>query len=97
MNFMGTREGAETNVELKYCERCGGLFLRARGAGAVYCVGCTSRLAKDLDSEVATYTRKRHKSRRVRVASGARRVPKLQGSGQIECLQAVAIEEVLSW
>ena len=27
-------------VELKYCECCGGLWLRAVGAGEVYCAGC---------------------------------------------------------
>ena len=32
MNFMGRMEGQEIQVELKYCERCGGLWLRPRGA-----------------------------------------------------------------
>ncbi len=27
-------------VELKYCERCGGLWLRECGAGVVYCEKC---------------------------------------------------------
>lgn len=33
--------------ELKYCERCGGLWLRARGADALYCAGC-ARLMREL-------------------------------------------------
>ncbi len=28
-------------LELKYCERCGGLWLRVRGAADVYCALCT--------------------------------------------------------
>jgi len=27
-------------VELKYCEHCGGLWVRERGAGVVYCERC---------------------------------------------------------
>ena len=30
----------EVRMELKYCERCGGLWLRECGAGAVYCEQC---------------------------------------------------------
>jgi len=31
MDFIGTMEGSEIQVELKYCERCGGLWLRPQG------------------------------------------------------------------
>ena len=27
-------------LELKYCERCGGLWLRPQGGAAVYCASC---------------------------------------------------------
>lgn len=30
----------ELRFELKYCERCGGLWLRPVGGGQVYCAGC---------------------------------------------------------
>jgi hypothetical protein len=30
----------ELQFELKYCERCGGLWLRPAGGGQVYCVAC---------------------------------------------------------
>jgi hypothetical protein len=33
-----------TRLELKYCERCGKLWLRQRGTGRVYCEGCTSEI-----------------------------------------------------
>jgi hypothetical protein len=30
----------EVRVELKYCERCGSLWLRECGSGLIYCNGC---------------------------------------------------------
>lgn len=38
-------EGEEIQIELKYCERCGGLWLRRQGADGVYCASCRVRLA----------------------------------------------------
>ena len=32
-------------VELKYCEHCGGLWVRESGAGVVYCDDCQSKVA----------------------------------------------------
>ena len=32
-------------VELKYCEHCGGLFVRERSAGVVYCEMCKPKVA----------------------------------------------------
>jgi hypothetical protein len=32
--------GNELQFELKYCERCGGLWLRPAGGGQIYCVAC---------------------------------------------------------
>jgi len=45
------RNGAENGnelmrMELKYCERCGGLWVRERGAGAVYCERCQGSVAE---------------------------------------------------
>jgi len=33
-------------VEVKYCERCGGLWLRYAGSGQVYCVSCAPDMGK---------------------------------------------------
>jgi ribosomal protein L37AE/L43A len=33
-----------TQLELKYCERCGRLWLRQRDTGTVYCEACTSEM-----------------------------------------------------
>lgn len=38
-------KGEESRVELKYCEHCGGLWLRECGAGAVYCPKCQPKVA----------------------------------------------------
>jgi len=32
-------------MELKYCEHCGGLYLRVSGAGVVYCERCQPQVA----------------------------------------------------
>jgi hypothetical protein len=32
-------------LELKYCERCGGLWMRERGSELRYCPPCASQLA----------------------------------------------------
>ena len=31
-------------LELKYCERCGALWLRHKGAECVYCADCVSQM-----------------------------------------------------
>jgi hypothetical protein len=36
----------ELHFELKYCERCGGLWLRPVGGGQVYCVACGRAMAE---------------------------------------------------
>jgi hypothetical protein len=44
-----TREvnfGNELQFELKYCERCGGLWLRPVGGGQIYCVACGQEIAQ---------------------------------------------------
>jgi hypothetical protein len=35
----------ELRMELKYCERCGGLWLRECGVALVYCTNCESEVA----------------------------------------------------
>jgi hypothetical protein len=36
----------ELQFELKYCERCGGLWLRPVGGAQVYCAGCWREMAQ---------------------------------------------------
>jgi Zn-finger nucleic acid-binding protein len=37
---------AEMEVELKYCERCGGLWLRRVGGREIYCPPCIPKMAQ---------------------------------------------------
>lgn len=39
-------ESEPVRVELKYCEHCGGLWVRERGAGVVYCDNCQPKVAE---------------------------------------------------
>jgi len=34
----------QVRVELKYCEHCGGLWVRERGAGVVFCEKCQPKV-----------------------------------------------------
>ena len=36
----------DESLELKYCERCGGLWLRPVNSGQIYCVSCSREMAK---------------------------------------------------
>lgn len=36
----------ESLVELKYCERCGGLWLRLAGSARIYCAICSKAMAE---------------------------------------------------
>ncbi|HWO27302.1 MAG TPA: hypothetical protein VNO32_00740 [Candidatus Acidoferrum sp.] len=39
------KANGEVGVELKYCEHCGSLWVRVRGAGRVYCDRCQPKVA----------------------------------------------------
>jgi hypothetical protein len=41
------------SMELKYCERCGNLWLRRRGDEEVYCENCVPRMAEQPRARVA--------------------------------------------
>jgi hypothetical protein len=48
---MKTRESVFVNelcLELKYCERCGGLWLRPVGSGEVFCAKCAREVAEPM-------------------------------------------------
>jgi len=85
-------EGPGIQVELKYCERCGGLWLRPQGADDVYCAGCRVRLEALPDSEEAPVRRGRRRKERAGETDGRRE--HLHSSVRIECLQGVAAMEV---
>lgn len=41
-----TEPGPRIRMELKYCERCGGLGLRPAGSGLSYCESCAREMAQ---------------------------------------------------
>lgn len=43
---MNTEENGIIELELKYCERCGGLWLRIKGKDDVYCATCALRIVE---------------------------------------------------
>jgi hypothetical protein len=46
MKASETSSAKESQFELKYCERCGGLWLRPTGGGQVYCAKCAQEMAE---------------------------------------------------
>jgi hypothetical protein len=38
-------EDRAMKFELKYCERCGGLWLRPKGSDLIFCFGCARAMA----------------------------------------------------
>jgi Zn-finger nucleic acid-binding protein len=93
MNFIGRMEGQEIQVELKYCERCGGLWLRPQGAGGVYCSSCSLRLAAMPDPGEAP-PRSERARRRARKQRRSLASEGLHNQAWIDCLQGVATMEV---
>ena len=92
MNFISTMEGQEIQVELKYCERCGGLWLRAQGADGVYCASCRVRLAAMPNPGEAPPRKARRRKARAQRTLVQRE--DLQSPARIEYLQGVAAMEV---
>jgi len=45
MNFSQVTKEDDISVELKYCERCGGLWLRPLKNDESYCEGCRAMMA----------------------------------------------------
>lgn len=85
MNFINKIEGTDKPMELKYCERCGGLFLRLLGASLVYCEVCMAHWAALLSttgapSGVRSRTRRRQRTSETRRSN-------IEGATQIDCMR----------
>jgi len=92
MNFIGETEGQEIQVELKYCERCGGLWLRPQRTDGVYCASCRVRLAAMPDPGKAPAGKMRRRQKRAQ-GPGAQG-ENLRNPARIDDLQGVAAVEV---
>ncbi len=42
----GRTPTSDSEFELKYCERCGGLWVRPVGGGQIYCTTCARAMAE---------------------------------------------------
>jgi len=94
MNFISGIDSAEVQFELKYCERCGGLFLRPQAAEVVYCGACTIHLTAQPDCAGALSPASPRRARNPRMVKGPKRQRReLQGAAQIEYLRGVAALE----
>ncbi len=93
MDFISRMERQEIRVELKYCERCGGLWMRPQGADGVYCASCRAGLAAMPDPREAPPRKARRRKARAQVQKVAQRED-LQNSARIDHLQGVATMEV---
>ena len=46
MRATKSKRTKDESLELKYCERCGGLWLRPVNGGQIYCVACSHEMAQ---------------------------------------------------
>lgn len=90
MNFISNMDRHESKVELKYCERCGGLWLRREGTNRVHCRGCSAHFAGRPDPGDAPPETAR--SRRKRKKRGTNTT--VVDPAIIGCLEGVAVLEV---
>lgn len=92
MNIIDEMECQKIYVELKYCERCGGLWLRPHGVNGVYCASCSLRLAARPDPGKAPARKPRR--RKARLTGAVDGGEGLRHQTRLECLQGVAMQEM---
>ena len=67
MNFITLIREGDVAVELKYCERCGGLWLRAAGHDGIHCKKCAIHVAELLAGRGITVAQRRKRPRPAQV------------------------------
>lgn len=92
MNFEDCFQDGGTLLELKYCERCGGLWLRPRGWAGVHCASCRACVAAMPDSGQALPDKTSRRKVRPPAINGRER--RLTVPARINHLQGVAVAEV---
>ncbi len=88
MNFI-TWQGPSTGLELKYCERCGGLWVRLQGETEAYCAKCRRQIA-----ELPQPTRTPDSATRPRLPRPDREEVEKQYKYKLESLEGIAEVEV---
>ncbi len=93
MNFI-SMESPTNQVELKYCERCGGLFLRVLEADVVFCATCAIQVAELPEPTMLMPKKSARKSRAPRLVQGPKPgdMDDFESGVPIGSLQAVAME-----
>lgn len=101
MNFMDGTEKQQVQVDLKYCERCGGLWLRPQTTDSVHCRSCRLRLEARSNPGPAKFQKMRSPEVQRRKAPKQKpdvrpdgRKDRLPSPAEIDCLQGVAAVEV---
>jgi Zn-finger nucleic acid-binding protein len=94
MESGGGMEVHEILIELKYCERCGGLWLRPQGADTVYCGGCRKLLEARQNLAMIPAFRSRRRERRSQGTGRQKRGEDVRRSREIDRLEGVATIEV---
>jgi len=79
MKAKGNNTTTKESLELKYCERCGGLCLHPVGGEQIYCVTCARQIAELPPAS--------HEPETARMRQGSRGVygGDLRGNGEAEC------------
>jgi len=92
MNVIDVTVEEAIQLDLKYCERCGGLWLRRKGTNGVYCAACKEHF-EALPNRGAAPPRKARR-RKSRAAAENIQADPAEGSGRIESIQGTASMEV---
>jgi len=92
MNVIDVTAEEAIQLDLKYCERCGGLWLRRKGTNGVYCAGCKEHF-EALPNRSATPPRKA-RPRKSRGAAKNTQADPAERSGKIEYIRGTASMEV---
>ncbi len=74
MTMNESKSAQQSSLELKYCERCGALWLRPAGGGQIYCVSCAVAVG-----EMPPATYRRDGERNPQMPQGPRR-----GMGRVD-------------
>jgi len=84
MNFIDDVEGESVLVELKYCERCGALWLRPQKTDGAYCAACRACLAAMPDPGKSPARKARRRARVRKTEDRAIHVDYMQGVASAE-------------
>ena len=97
MNFIGGMEVRDLRVELKYCERCGGLWLRVQSSSGIYCASCRVSVKARSKGKIEEAPLHKTGRRQVRLPGAPKRVTKKvqmaaarYNAARIESLRGVA-------